>query len=316
MTSKNIETNAAENNKSVSRAAFISIVGRPNVGKSSLLNIMIGQKVAIVSSKPQTTRNRIMGVLTEDNVQLVFIDTPGMHKPKNSLGNYMVKSIKQSVLGVDCCLLVVQANKEISETELQLIDSCKNQDIPCILAINKIDLVADKSRIIELINQYSKLYDFKAVVPICAKNGDGVSRLKGELLNIAPESDFFFEEDTLTDQTERVLCGEIIREKLLRLLNEEIPHGTAVVIEKMKTRESNGIVDIDATIYTEKESHKGIIIGKKGAMLKKVGTHAREDMESFFQCKINLNLWVKVKEDWRNREGILRTLGYDSSNFD
>lgn len=298
------------------KTAFIAIVGRPNVGKSSLLNQMLGQKVAIVSSKPQTTRTRIMGVLTEQETQLVFIDTPGMHKPKTELGSYMVRSVNESVSGVDACLLVAEAGYDPSETELMLIEKFKKLGLPAVLALNKIDLLKNKEELIEKILKYSKLFEFEAVVPICAQDGRGVDELKDELKKLAMPGGHFFDDDTLTDQPERVLAGEIIREKLLRLLDKEIPHGTAVIVEKMKTRQDSGIVDLDATIYCERDSHKGIIIGKGGAMLKKVGSYARQDIERFFDCKVNLTLWVKVKEDWRNRQGILRSLGYDSTNFD
>ena len=298
------------------RSAFIAIVGRPNVGKSSLLNAMLGQKIAIVSSKPQTTRTRIMGVLTEDEYQLVFIDTPGLLKPHNQLGEYMVKSITESVSGVDSCLLVVEAGKKIAPADLELIEKFKSLSLPAVLAINKIDLLFDKSALIAQITELSKLYEFEAIVPISALDGNGVKDLTAELKKLAMPGGHFFEEDTLTDQPERVLAGEIIREKLLRLCNEEVPHGVAVVVEKMREREGkSGITDIDATIYCEKETHKGIIIGKNGAMLKRVGTYARTDMERFFDCKINLQLWVKVKEDWRNRSGILHSFGFDSSDF-
>lgn len=298
------------------KTAFIAIVGRPNVGKSSLLNQMLGQKVAIVSSKPQTTRTRIMGVLTEQETQLVFIDTPGMHKPKTELGSYMVRSVNESVSGVDACMLVAESGYDPSETEIALIEKFKKLGLPAVLALNKIDLLKNKEELIEKILKYSKLFEFEAVVPVCAQDGRGVEELKDELKKLAMPGGHFFDDDTLTDQPERVLAGEIIREKLLRLLDKEIPHGTAVVVEKMKTRQDSGIVDMDATIYCERDSHKGIIIGKGGAMLKKVGSYARQDMERFFDCKINLTLWVKVKEDWRNRQGILRSLGYDNSNFD
>ena len=298
------------------KSAFIAIVGRPNVGKSSLLNAMLGQKIAIVSSKPQTTRTRIMGVLTEEEYQLVFIDTPGLLKPHNQLGEYMVKSITESVSGVDSCLLVVEAGKKIAPADLELIEKFKSLSLPAVLAINKIDLLFDKSALIAQITELSKLYEFEAIVPISALDGNGVKDLTAELKKLAMPGGHFFEEDTLTDQPERVLAGEIIREKLLRLCNEEVPHGVAVVVEKMREREGkSNITDIDATIYCEKETHKGIIIGKNGAMLKRVGTYARTDMERFFDCKINLQLWVKVKEDWRNRSGILHSFGFDSSDF-
>lgn len=266
------------------KSAFIAIVGRPNVGKSSILNRLLGTKIAIVSSKPQTTRNRITGVLTEGEYQLVFFDTPGMHKPKNSLGKYMVRSVNESVGGVDCCMLVVEADKSPVQTELDFIDKFKALGMPAILVINKIDMIKDKEILMKQILEYSKLYDFEAIVPVSASDGNGMNELLEELKKQASEGGHFFEDDTLTDQPERVIASEIIREKILRLCNAEIPHGTAVVIEKMKTRE-NGILDIDATIFCEKESHKRILIGKNGAMLKKISTFARQDMERFLIAK-------------------------------
>ena len=297
------------------KSAFIAIVGRPNVGKSSILNRLLGTKIAIVSSKPQTTRNRITGVLTEGEYQLVFFDTPGMHKPKNSLGKYMVRSVNESVGGVDCCMLVVEADKSPVQTELDFIDKFKALGMPAILVINKIDMIKDKEILMKQILEYSKLYDFEAIVPVSASDGNGMNELLEELKKQASEGGHFFEDDTLTDQPERVIASEIIREKILRLCNAEIPHGTAVVIEKMKTRE-NGILDIDATIFCEKESHKRILIGKNGAMLKKISTFARQDMEKFFDCKVFLQVWIKVKEDWRNRAQLLHNFGFDESNFD
>ena len=297
------------------KSAFIAIVGRPNVGKSSILNRLLGTKIAIVSSKPQTTRNRITGVLTEGEYQLVFFDTPGMHKPKNSLGKYMVRSVNESVGGVDCCMLVVEADKSPVQTELDFIDKFKALGMPAILVINKIDMIKDKEILMKQILEYSKLYDFEAIVPVSASDGNGMNELLEELKNQASEGGHFFEDDTLTDQPERVIASEIIREKILRLCNAEIPHGTAVVIEKMKTRE-NGILDIDATIFCEKESHKRILIGKNGAMLKKISTFARQDMERFFDWEVFLQVWIKVKEDWRNRAQLLQNFGFDESNFE
>ena len=298
------------------KTAFIAIVGRPNVGKSSILNRILGQKITIVSSKPQTTRTRIMGVYTKDDIQLVFIDTPGLHKPKNSLGKYMVRSINESVAGVDACLLVAECDREPGDTEKMLMQRFKSMGIPSLLALNKIDTLKDKHDVIKYIAAYSKEHDFDDIVPVSAQTGSGINDLIDALGKQAEEGEHMFDPDTLTDQPERVLAGEIIREKILRLTDKEIPHGTAVVIERFKQRNDGGITDIDATIYCERQNHKGIIIGKGGSMLKKIGTYARQDMENFFDCKINLTLWVKVKEDWRNREGILRSLGYDESNFD
>ncbi|WP_294465117.1 GTPase Era [uncultured Ruminococcus sp.] len=297
------------------KSAFVAIVGRPNVGKSSILNRLLGQKIAIVSSKPQTTRNRITGVLTDGEYQLVFFDTPGMHKPKNSLGKYMVRSVNESVGGVDCCMLVVEAGKEPTNTELALIEKFKSLEMPAILAINKIDMLKEKDALMKQILDYTKLYNFDAVVPVSAQDGSGMGELLDELKKQSSEGGHYFDDDTLTDQPERVIVAEIIREKILRLCDKEIPHGTAVVIEKMKTRD-NGILDIDATIFCERDTHKRIIIGKNGAMLKKISTFARQDIENFFDCKVFLQTWVKVKEDWRNRARILQNFGFDEKNFD
>ena len=293
------------------KTAFIAIVGRPNVGKSSILNNLLGQKVAIVSSKPQTTRTKIMGVLTEGDVQLVFTDTPGFHKPKTKLGEKMIKAVDDSIGGVDSCLFVTESKGEIREAELDLLKKLKSERIPVVLAINKIDMLSDKQDLMARIVELTKLFDFEAVVPVCARDGDGMDELKDELFKLAAESEFFFPEDTLTDQPERVLAAEMIREKLLHKLSDEIPHGIAVSIERMREREDKPIIDIEATIYCERESHKGIVIGKKGAMLKEVSTNARHELEQFFDCKVNLQCWVKVKADWRNREGLIHNFGLD-----
>lgn len=293
------------------KTAFIAIVGCPNVGKSSLLNVMLGQKIAIVSDKPQTTRTKIMGVLTRDEIQLVFTDTPGYHRPRTKLGEKMAKAVSDSISGVDACLFVVEPAGELRETEAELIAKFKKEKMPVILAINKIDTLKDKSELMSRILEMSKYYDFDAVVPVSAVKDDGVDELMSELDKLAFPSPHYFPDDTLTDQPERVIAGEIIREKMLRLLDKEIPHGTAVSIEGMKERTDSDIMDVDAIIYCEKESHKGIIIGKKGAMLKKISTYARQDMERFFDCRINLQCWVKVKEGWRNREGLIHNFGLD-----
>jgi len=293
------------------KTAFIAIVGCPNVGKSSILNALLGQKVAIVSDKPQTTRTRIMGVLTEGETQLVFTDTPGFHRPHNKLGEKMIQAVSDGIAGVDACLLVVEPQGRLREAEKQLIEKFKSQHMPVILAINKIDTVPVKTDLMARILELSKVYDFEAVVPVSAVKKDGLDELKAEMKALAVESAHFFPDDTLTDQPERVLASEIIREKMLRLLEREIPHGVAVSIEKMRERADKEILDIEAVIYCEKESHKGIIIGKKGAMLKQISTYARQDMERFFDCKVNLQCWVKVKEGWRNREGLIHNFGLD-----
>ena len=296
-----------------SKTAFIAIVGKANVGKSSILNRLIGSKIAIVSSKPQTTRTRIMGVLTtEDNVQLVFTDTPGFHKPKNKLGEKMVQAVSDSISGVDSCLFVVDANDEkLNTAELELIKKFKSEKMTVVLAINKIDMLKDKTELMKKLAELSALYDFKAIVPVSAQSGDGLDALLDELKALSVESIHFFPDDTLTDQPERVLVAEIIREKMLRLLDKEIPHGTAVAIERMRERDDGSIMDVEATIYCERESHKGIIIGKGGQMLKKISTYARQDIENFFDIKVNLQCWVKVKEDRRKRAGLIRNFGVD-----
>ncbi len=295
----------------MTKTAFIAIVGCPNVGKSSILNRLLGQKIAIVSDKPQTTRTKIMGVLTEGDTQLVFTDTPGFHRPRTKLGEKMVQAVSDSVSGVDACLFVVEPEGELRPAELELIEKFKKLKMPVILAINKVDTLPDKEVLMAKILEISKTYDFEAVVPVSALRGINMDELLSEMKKLAEESVFFFPEDTLTDQPERVIAAEIIREKLLRNLDREIPHGIAVSIEKMREREDSDIMDIEAVIYCEKDSHKGIIIGKNGAMLKRISTRAREDMERFFQCHINLRCWVKVKEGWRNREGLIHNFGLD-----
>lgn len=295
----------------MTKTAFIAIVGCPNVGKSSILNRLLGQKIAIVSDKPQTTRTKIMGVLTEDDTQLVFTDTPGFHRPRTKLGEKMIQAVSDSVSGVDACLFVVEPEGELRPAELELIEKFKKLKMPVILAINKVDTLPDKEVLMARILEISKTYDFEAVVPVSALRGINMDELLSEMKKLAEESVFFFPEDTLTDQPERVIAAEIIREKLLRNLDREIPHGVAVSIEKMREREDSDIMDIEAVIYCEKDSHKGIIIGKNGAMLKRISTRAREDMEKFFQCHINLRCWVKVKEGWRNREGLIHNFGLD-----
>lgn len=294
-----------------SKTAFIAIVGRPNVGKSSILNKLLGQKIAIVSDKPQTTRTRIMGVLTIDETQLVFTDTPGFHRPKTKLGEKMVKAVSDSISGVDLCLFVIESEGDLRETELELIEKFKQQKMPVILAINKIDTLSDKAVLMKRIMDMTQLYDFEAIVPVSAVKNDGLDALTDELIKLAQPSEHFFPEDTLTDQPERVIVSEIVREKMLRLLDKEIPHGVAVAVEKMRERSDKDLIDIETTIYCERESHKGIIIGKKGATLKRISTYARQDMEKFFGCQINLQCWVKVKDDWRNREGLIHNFGLD-----
>ena len=293
-----------------SKSAFVAIVGKPNVGKSSLLNRLLGEKIAIVSAKPQTTRSKIMGVMNHGVTQLVFTDTPGLHKPRSKLGDYMVRTVVESIGDVDCCLMVVEESGNLHEAETQLIERFRRLEMPAVLAINKIDRLPDKTKLLERIALFSSLYDFAAIIPISAETGEGLDRLLDALCDLAQEGPHFFDEDTLTDQPERVIAAEIIREKLLRLLSDEVPHGTAVEIEKMRERPDGTVMDIEVTVYCEKESHKGIIIGKGGAMLKKIGTYARTDLEAFLETKVNLKLWVKVTPDWRNKAGSLKRFGY------
>jgi len=297
----------ADENKS----AFIAIVGCPNVGKSSILNRFLGEKIAIVSPKPQTTRTKILGVLTKGETQLVFTDTPGYHKPKNKLGEKMVKAVSSGIHDVDACLLVTEPQGEIKESEITLIGKIKKEGIPAVLAINKIDTVENKELLLARIAGFARLMDFSAIVPVSAKQGSGIDELLEELTKLSVPCEHFFPDDAITDQPEKVLAAEYIREKLLMYLQNEVPHGTAVGIELFKERENADILDIEATIYCEKESHKGIIIGKNGEMLKKISTGARRDLEKFFDIKVNLKCWVKVKEDWRNREGLIKNFGLD-----
>ncbi len=294
-------------------SAFIAIVGRPNVGKSSLLNRFVGEKVAIVSPKPQTTRTRITGVFTEGETQFVFIDTPGLHNPRTKLSEFMVKQIKDSVVDVDAAVLVTEPLGKIHPMELELLQRFRDLRIPAILAINKIDTIPKKDVMMEKISAFSKLFPFEAVVPVSALTGDGMPQLLAELSHYAKEGPHYFPDDAMTDQPERVIVAEIIREKLLNCLSEEIPHGTAVTVEQMVEREEKDLIDIHAVIYCEKDSHKGIIIGKQGTMLKKVASQARRDIESFLDIKVNLQCWVKVKEDWRNCPGVIRDLGFRES---
>ena len=293
-------------------SAFAAIVGRPNVGKSSLLNAMVGRKVAIVSDKPQTTRTRIMGVVTRNKTQLVFLDTPGNHKPRTRLGDFMVRSIGEAVSGVDVGILVTEPRAAIREEESALLEQFSKQGLPKILVINKIDTLADKSKLLEIIAVWKERAAFDAVVPVSALTGDGVDELLTVLCGYAVESPHFFDADATSDQTEQVIAAEVIREKMLLLLRQEIPHGIAVAIERMGDRDTakGTIVDIDAYIYCERDSHKGMVIGKKGVMLKEIASLARADLEELLGAKVNLQCWVKVKEDWRNRQSFLNGLGY------
>ena len=297
-------------NMEKTRSGFIAIVGKPNVGKSSLLNQFLGEKLAIVSSKPQTTRNRITGVLTDGPDQIVFIDTPGLHKPKTKLGEYMVGQVNDSVTDVDAILFVAEPAGDLTQSEHDLIDIFEKLRLPVVLVINKIDILREKDSLLARIAQLSILYPFDAVIPVSALTHEGVDELLEQVKGYLCEGPHFFPDDALTDQPERVIVSEIVREKLLRNLRDEIPHGTAVSVEKMKERENADMIDIDVTIFCEKDSHKGMIIGKGGRMLKKIASESRTDIERFLGAKINLQCWVKVKDDWRNKEGIIRSLGY------
>ena len=290
------------------RTAIITIAGRPNVGKSTLTNYLVGEKIAIVSNKPQTTRNRICGIVTRDNLQFVFVDTPGYHNARTKLGDYMVNTVRESISDVDATILVVEPIPSVGAQEETLIEKLRNIHCPAILAINKIDTV-EKDKLLEVIAVYSQTGVFDAIIPICAKNGDGVNELLHECEKYTVESPFLFPDDVTTDQPERQVMAEIIREKLLWCLEREAPHGTAVEITTFSERD-NGIIDIDATIYCEKASHKGIIIGKQGAMLKKISSMARADCERFMGTKVYLTTWVKVKENWRDSDFLVRNFGY------
>ncbi len=291
----------------ITKTGIFSVVGRPNAGKSTLTNALCGSKVAIVSEKPQTTRTRITGVVNKDDCQMIFLDTPGLHKPKTRLGDYMVKVITDTVSDVDTVLLLVEPVARIGIPEQILLDKIKEFNMPAVLVINKIDTV-EKETLLEVIGTYTAAHDFDAVVPISAKTGDGLDILVKELQSMCFESPQLFPDDMISDQPERQLIAEIIREKLLQNLDKEVPHGVAVEIEMMK--EENGIEHISAVIYCERKTHKGIIIGKNGAMLKKVGATARPEIEEMLDCKVFLQLWVKIKEDWRNNPAQIRNFGY------
>lgn len=292
----------------ISKTAMITICGRPNVGKSTLTNALAGEKIAIVSNKPQTTRNRITAVCQRGETQFVFLDTPGFHKPRTRLGDYMVNVVRQSVADVDAVVLVVEPVASLGPQERELIASIKAANCPAVLAINKLDTV-EPEKLLAVIALYSEAYAFNAIVPLSARTGDGVEELLKELDKFAVESPALFPEGVTTDQPEKQVCAELIREKLLLNLEREVPHGTAVEITRFSERD-DGIIDLEATIYCEKASHKGIIIGKHGAMLKKIGEDARKDIEEFMGTKVFLQTWVKVKEKWRDSNSLLRNFGY------
>lgn len=292
----------------ISKTAMITICGRPNVGKSTLTNALVGEKIAIVSNKPQTTRNRISAVVNRGDTQFVIIDTPGFHKPRTRLGDYMVNVVKESVADVDAVMLLVEPIANIGRQEEELIARIMETGVPAILVINKIDTV-EKTELLEVMALYSAAHDFDAIIPMSAKNGEGIDELLAELEKYAQEGPQLFPDDMICDQPEKQICAELVREKLLLCLDKEIPHGTAVEVTRFSERD-NGIIDLDVTIYCEKASHKGIIIGKQGAMLKKIGELARADIEAFMGTKVFLQTWVKVKENWRDSTAQLRNFGF------
>ena len=294
------------------KSGFVTIIGRPNVGKSTLMNRLIGQKIAITSNKPQTTRNRIQTVYTDmEKGQIVFLDTPGIHKAKNKLGEYMVNVAEHTLNEVDVILWLVEPTNFIGAGEQHIIEQLKKTNTPVILVINKVDTV-EKEKILEYIDTYRKVYDFAEIIPTSALRGQNTDDVIDSIFKYLPYGPQFYDEDTITDQPERVICAEIIREKALHALNDEVPHGIAVSIDRMKTRKGKGqpIIDIDATIVCERDSHKGIIIGKQGSMLKKIGTNSRYEIERLLESKVNLKLWVKVKKDWRDSDFLIKNFGY------
>ena len=293
----------------IKQVAMITVCGRPNVGKSSLTNALVGEKIAIVSNKAQTTRNRIYGVVNREDTQYILLDTPGLHKPRSALGEYMVKVVTSSLSDVDCALLLVEPIPHVGGPEQALIDRIREENIPCVLCINKIDTVGP-AELLPVIAAYNEVWDgFDAIIPISAHTGSGLDDLMAQLRKYAQEGPQLFPDDVTSDQPERQVMGELLREKLLLCLDKEIPHGTAVEITKFSERDS-GVIDVDATIYCEKASHKGIIIGKQGAMLKKISSLARQDMEKFMGTKVYLETWVKVKENWRDNMNYVRSFGY------
>lgn len=301
--------------KQTYKSGFVTLIGRPNVGKSTLMNQIIGQKIAITSDKPQTTRNRIQTVFTNDDGQIIFVDTPGIHKAKNKLGEYMVTVAERTLNEVDLILWLVEPTTFIGAGERHIIEQLNKVKTPIILVINKIDTVK-KEEILTFIAAYKDVCEFAEIVPVSALNGENKDTLIKCIMQYLPEGPQFYDEDTLTDQPERQIVAELIREKALRLLDEEIPHGIAVSIESMKERKKGNIVDIDATIVCERDSHKGIIIGKQGSMLKRIGTLARQEIENLLDMKVNLQLWVKVKKDWRDSDFLLKNYGYNKRDVD
>ena len=296
----------------ITKTAMLTVCGRPNVGKSSLTNALVGEKVAIVTNKPQTTRNRICAVVNREGCQFVFLDTPGLHKARTRLGDYMVKVVTSSLSDVDCALLLVEPIAHVGGPEKALIERIQEEKIPCILCINKIDTVERKDDLLAVIAAYSEVYpDFDAIIPISARTGDGLEDLLTQMQRYAVEGPQLFPDGMTTDQPDQQVCAEIIREKMLLCLDKEIPHGTAVEVTRFTEREDSGIIDLDVTIYCEKASHKGIIIGKHGAMLKRISSLARRDIEKFMGAKVYMETWVKVKENWRDNVNFIRARGYD-----
>ncbi len=295
-------------------SGFVTLIGRPNVGKSTLMNCLIGEKIAITSHKPQTTRNKITSILTKEDFQCVFLDTPGIHKPKHKLGEFMVRSAENTFNEVDLVLMLIEPTEKVVEMDQYVIDRLENVKTPVVLVINKIDTI-EREKLLQVIEAYRKLYSFAEVVPISAMKGSNTEELMRVIKKYLPEGPQYFPEDMVTDQPERQIASEIIREKALYLLQDEIPHGIAVEIMSMKKREDQNMVDVEATIYCEKDSHKGIVIGKQGAMLKKIGSLARRDMERLLGSPIYLELWVKVKKDWRDSDFLLKNFGYDRRNI-
>ncbi len=295
------------------KSGFVTLIGRPNVGKSTLMNKIIGQKIAITSKKPQTTRNKIQTVYSCEKGQLIFVDTPGIHKAKNKLGEYMVTMAKRSIDEVDAVLWLVEPSTFIGEGEKKIAEKLAKVKVPVILVINKVDMVKNKEDILTYIAAYKDLVDFAEIVPVSATKGTGVDDLIEAIFKYMPYGPQFYDEDTITDQPMKQIVAEIIREKALHALDEEVPHGIAVVIDRMKERKDGGIYDIDATIICERDSHKGIIIGKGGVMLKKIGSNARFEIERLIEAKANLKLWVKVKKEWRDSDFLLKNFGYDKN---
>ena len=295
-------------------SGFVSLIGRPNVGKSTLMNLLIGEKISIISSKPQTTRNKIQTILTTDTMQVIFVDTPGIHKSKSKLGDYMVKSAETSLNDVDIVLYLIEPYEKIKDSDKAILERLKKVETPVFLVINKIDTI-DKPELLKVIENYSKEYNFAEIIPLSALKGKNQETLLENIEKYLPEGPKYFPEDMITDQPEKQIVSEIIREKALYLLQDEIPHGIAVEITSMKHRKDKDIMDIEATIYCERDSHKGIIIGKQGSMLKKIGSNARRDIQRFLSSQINLQIWIKVKKDWRDSDFLLIKFGYDSKNI-